>query len=193
MALHVMLDLETLGTAPGAAILSIGAVKFNPDTGDFSESFYANVSLLTCLLAGLSVDPDTLAWWRTRSPEARAALLFGEILPLEQALQEFAHYLTTNSRGEHTGQPVLWCKGGSFDFPLLGAAYRAIGQAVPWKYYNERCCRTVFKVCEHLHGFTLPAHPATAHNALDDARHQAQQLLACLALLEQAKCPVVDA
>ena len=31
MTIHAMIDLETLGTAPDCAVLTIGGVKFNPN------------------------------------------------------------------------------------------------------------------------------------------------------------------
>ena len=42
MAIHAMIDLETLATDPNATILTIGGVKFNPNTNEepHSEFYY---------------------------------------------------------------------------------------------------------------------------------------------------------
>ena len=32
MAIHAMIDIETLGTSPDCVVLSVGAVKFDPFT-----------------------------------------------------------------------------------------------------------------------------------------------------------------
>ncbi|MEX5768833.1 3'-5' exoribonuclease [Serratia nematodiphila] len=37
---HLMLGLETLGKKPSAPILTIGAVLFNPHSGELGEQFY---------------------------------------------------------------------------------------------------------------------------------------------------------
>lgn len=188
MTTHVMIDLETMGTAPGSAIISIGAVKFIPETGEIGpETFYRNISLTSCLLAGLTIDAGTLAWWRDQSSEAKLALDDGGCTSLRAALAEFAQYLTSNAHGEDTGTPVVWCKGADFDFPLLAAAYRALDIPLPWKFWNARCARTLFNVCRDQFGYVLPKVQGTAHNALDDARHQAEQVAACLQLMCHGK------
>ena len=42
MAIHAMIDIETLATDPNATILTIGGVKFNPynDVEPHSEFYY---------------------------------------------------------------------------------------------------------------------------------------------------------
>ncbi|MBK0004878.1 3'-5' exonuclease, partial [Erwinia sp. S38] len=42
---HLMIDLETMGNKPNAAIVSIGAVFFEPDSGEIGNTFYSNVQL----------------------------------------------------------------------------------------------------------------------------------------------------
>jgi hypothetical protein len=62
-----MIDLETLATSTDAAILTIGAVKFDPFGKDIQEpqmeSFYVRVDLDSCHDIGLKVNDDTIAWW----------------------------------------------------------------------------------------------------------------------------------
>lgn len=184
---HAMIDLETFGTTPGSAILTIGAVRFDPATGEVGETFYESISLVSSLLAGLTVDPDTVTWWRKQSPEAKAALEEKDSLPLAVALESFSRWLLNGEAWvTFSDAPMVWCKGVSFDFPLLAAAYRAAGAVAPWKFYNERDCRTLFKLCEELYGYKLPKPAGIAHSALDDARHQAEQVIACLRLMSPA-------
>lgn len=42
---NLMIDLETMGKKPNAPIVSIGAVFFNPQSGELGPEFYAVVSL----------------------------------------------------------------------------------------------------------------------------------------------------
>lgn len=181
---HVMIDLETLGTSPGSAILSIGAVKFDAGTGRISHDFHVAVTLQSCVLAGMEIQPGTLAWWmKEERAAARAVQASMSAVPLPLALEEFAHWLTHDEQENATEQPIVWCKGASFDFPMLAAGYRLVGQDMPWKFWNERCCRSLFSTLRDTHDFRLPKVAGTAHCALDDARHQAEQVIACLRLM----------
>ncbi|ELG6179117.1 3'-5' exoribonuclease [Escherichia coli] len=45
MTAHVMVDMETTGTAPDAAILSVALVQFIPETGEIVSSFAVDIDL----------------------------------------------------------------------------------------------------------------------------------------------------
>ena len=66
MLTDLMIDLETLATSPDAAILTIGAVKFDPFGDDIKdpkcEKFYVRVDLDSCDRIGLVTTDDTIAW-----------------------------------------------------------------------------------------------------------------------------------
>ena len=159
---HVMLDLETLGTKPGASIRSIGAVVFDPFGDGIVEGseFYRNISEESCVEAGLVSDPATVAWWSTQPQEARDALLLDPV-PLAEAASGFFEWFLNNA-GER-----VWAQGAAFDPPLWEAAVVAAGLRVPWKYWNLRDTRTVYDVCRYSH-HKQPAR----HNALDDCVRQ---------------------
>ena len=50
---HLMIDLETMGNKPNAPVVSIGAVFFEPSTGELGEEFYHVVSLKSSMDGGL--------------------------------------------------------------------------------------------------------------------------------------------
>ncbi|EIG4395560.1 3'-5' exoribonuclease, partial [Escherichia coli] len=79
---HLMIDLETMGKNPDAPIASIGAVFFDPQTGELGPEFSKIIDMDTC---GGTVDISTIEWWLQRSGEARAAILADRI-PLDDAL-----------------------------------------------------------------------------------------------------------
>jgi hypothetical protein len=173
---HLMLDLETLGTAPGCALLSIGAVIFDPVGRTLGAEFYANIEPITCAEAGLWTDSKTVEWWESQSPEARAGL--------EQNRQ--ALHLSLALFGDFyvdSGATHLWCHGPNFDEPILGAAYRASHMAVPWKYNAARCTRTIYE----LAGVGLDRATGVHHHALDDAKAQAEAAIRALGLLAMAR------
>lgn len=49
MTHHIMLDLETMGKGPEAAIVSIGAVEVLVDEGTLGREFYAPVDLQSAM------------------------------------------------------------------------------------------------------------------------------------------------
>jgi hypothetical protein len=68
-----MIDLETMGNKPNAPIVSIGAVFFDPSTGELG-GFYRVVSLKSSVDGGAIPDPETIMWWMQQSEEARMAI-----------------------------------------------------------------------------------------------------------------------
>jgi hypothetical protein len=167
----VMLDLETLGTRPGCAILSIGAVEFDAVRGKIGPEFYQVVNRASCRKHGLEEDADTLAWWSRQSEDARKVLAEAETSPqgLGGALIMFAKYC------EQFGKKNLhvWGLGADFDVPIIAHCFRKLGCETPWLHYNSRCYRTLRAIggvkAEHRHGI--------AHNALDDAKTQSLQAI----------------
>lgn len=170
---HVMVDLETFGSTPGSAIASIGAVAFNPRTGEIGERFYAVVDPATCQREGMTIDADTMLWWLKQSDGARAALAINPKLTIYTALAEFSAFW------ERVGGTHFWGHGANFDDPLLNAAYRATRSPPPWKFFNSRCTRTLFD----LSGVKPDRAEGTHHNALDDALAQAKAVVAAYSVL----------
>lgn len=175
----VMVDLETLGTLPGSAILSIGACKFDPVSGevDVNNTFYSVISTQDCYRNGLFAAESTVAWWNDQSREARQVLIDASLPDapmLAEALDGFTQWFTAGGMES----PCVWSNGANFDQPLLDVAYSATKRQVPWKYYNSRCYRTV----KALHPNPKAVEPPTvlAHHALEDALWQARHLVAML-------------
>lgn len=160
---HIMLDLETFGTKPGSVLRSIGAVAFDL-SGKTGVEFYRNISEQSCLDAGLTKDQSTVDWWAQQSPESQTALLI-DPQPLPTVVAEFHRWFSVNG-------VYVWSHGANFDEPLWQAASRAVGQTPPWKFWNSRCTRTTY----HIMNFDprSVARQGTYHNALDDAKYQAQ-------------------
>lgn len=163
-----MLDLETWGTAPGSALRSIGAVVFSPyDEGqrDDAPSFYANIDKASCEGVGLKVDQKTVEWWAQQSDVASAALITDQ-RPIYEVVTDFIVWWNRH------GGTYIWSNGANFDEVLWRAAFHACGRNdVPWKYWNVRDTRTCWHLAR-LNPKTIPR-SGVAHNALDDARHQA--------------------
>lgn len=173
MKTRIMLDLETLGTAPGSAILAIGAVKFGG--GQILAEFYRRVDLKSNLQYDLKMDPSTVLWWLQQPDEARLEII-KEGSHLAVAIGAFSQWVEVAQHREMEPGPEVWGNGASFDNVLLSVAYDRVGHTRPWKYSNDRCYRTV----KNLYPDVPLPRTGTHHNALDDARSQAMHLMAML-------------
>lgn len=171
---NVMVDIETLGTNPGDVILSVGAVQFDED--GLGEEFYLVLDLQTSLDAQFSVTADTLHWWMSDkvSNEAREEV-FGPKAPADvtRGLQSFANWMMTLESKTERGCN-LWGNGASFDNALLTKAMTMLGISIPWKFWNDRCYRTLKSIHVEV---PYPKREGVYHNALDDAKHQARHLM----------------
>ena len=170
---HLMIDLETMGKNPDAPIISIGAIFFDPQTGDMGPEFSKTIDLET---TGGIIDRDTIKWWLKQSREAQSALLTDEI-PLDDALLQLREFIDENS-GEFFVQ--VWGNGANFDNVILRRSYERQGIPCPWRYYNDRDVRTIVELGKAIDFDARTAIPfeGERHNALDDARHQAKYVSA---------------
>ena len=164
MSNQVMFDLESWGQLPNSAIASIGAVVFNIEEG-IIDRYYVNISPADCKKYKLDFDPSTLDWWSKRPVEVRQALTVNP-KPLKEALVEFSEFVKKNKC------TVSWAWGSSFDHSLMAYSCAQVGIKEPWKYYEQRCARTVGKL------FNIePKRDDSHHNALADAEAQANMIL----------------
>ncbi|HHJ0543255.1 TPA: 3'-5' exoribonuclease [Escherichia coli] len=166
---HLMIDLETMGKNPDAPIISIGAIFFDPQTGDMGPEFSKTIDLET---AGGVIDRDTIKWWLKQSREAQSAIMTDEI-PLDDTLLQLREFIDENS-GEFFVQ--VWGNGANFDNTILRRSYERQGIPCPWRYYNDRDVRTIVELGKAIDFDARTAIPfeGERHNALDDARYQAK-------------------
>jgi hypothetical protein len=165
MLTDIMIDLETLATSPDAAILTIGAVKFDPFGSELKEpdmeSFYCKVDLDSCDRIGLTTNDDTIAWWANQSKEAQAAAFDPEgRIAIEDAFHQLYKFCW--------GAKRVWSNGSCFDIIICEHVFRKVGRAIPWKFWEVRDVRTAFDL-----GINPQRPPVTAHHALEDAWNQA--------------------
>ena len=163
---HIMLDLETMGNGNRAAIIAIGAVSFN--SSGVKERFYQQVRIDMSIDAGLEMDASTVLWRLQQSDAARSAFKGNEkATSLCDALDDFARWYAS------VGGVEVWGNGAAFDNTILSAAYRLTGIEQPWKFWNDRCYRTL----KAMYPQVKMARSGTHHNAVDDAHSQADHLI----------------
>ncbi len=171
--IHLMIDLETMGKNPDAPIISIGAIFFDPQTGDMGPEFSKTIDLDT---AGGVIDRDVIKWWLKQSREAQSAIMTDEI-PLDDALLQLREFIDENS-GEFFVQ--VWGNGANFDNVILRRSYERQGIPCPWRYCNDRDVRTIVELGKAIDFDARTDIPfeGERHNALDDARYQAKYVSA---------------
>ena len=167
----IMIDLETFGLSKRTAVASIGAVFWNPVTGEMGPSLYRVIDLTSC--KSLEVDFNTIYWWLEQSEEARKAITIDGKVSIEQALIDLSKFAGS------LGNPKTvryWSNGANFDNAIIEELYLLYGIKSPFSYYNSRDVRTVlgFYPKNLFYNWKI-ANPRKGahHTALEDAKYQA--------------------
>ncbi|EGB0959266.1 3'-5' exoribonuclease [Escherichia coli] len=173
---HLMIDLETMGTNTNAPIVVIGAVFFDPQTGEIGPVFYIVISLTDAMNTGAVPDGGTIKWWLKQSSEARAAILTDQV-KLKDALSRFREFINEYSDEKFV---QVWGNGATFDNAILRTSYERLDIPCPWRYHNDRDVRTIVELGKTIDfdARTVIPFEGVRHNALDDARHQAKYVSA---------------
>ncbi|EJX5268412.1 3'-5' exoribonuclease [Escherichia coli] len=175
---HLMIDLETMGKKSNAPIVVIGAVFFDPQTGEIGPTFYIVISLVDAMDTGAVPDGSTIEWWLAQSSEARSTILVDQV-KLVDALIQFREFINEYSDEKFV---QVWGNGATFDNTILRTSYERLNIPCPWRYYNDRDVRTIVELGKTI-GFdarTVIPFEGVRHHALDDARHQAKYVTATI-------------
>ena len=170
---HVSCDIETTGTNPDQnAIIQIGAVRFDPRTGEIDHNVFNR-----CLRIPENRywEESTREWWLTNPPHILESI-FRRMEDPQKIMVEFLTWIRRDLRNT----PVLVAKPVSFEHPFMESYCRQFELPKPWKYWEALDLRSF---C-HGRGMRyldqeLPF-DGDQHDALDDAFHQAKVLLECL-------------
>ncbi|WFZ15509.1 3'-5' exoribonuclease [Escherichia marmotae] len=173
---HLMIDLETMGKKSNAPIVVIGAVFFDPQTGEIGPTFYIVISLVDAMDTGAVPDGSTIEWWLAQSSEARSAILVDQV-KLVDALIQFREFINEYSNEKFV---QVWGNGATFDNTILRTSYERLNIPCPWRYYNDRDVRTIVELGKTIDfdARTVIPFEGVRHHALDDARHQAKYVSA---------------
>ena len=174
-----MVDLETMGNNPEAPIIAIGAIFFDPNSGETGDEFYRIVNLESAMEFGAKPDAATIIWWMKQSSEARSAITGGDAIGLVEAIDQFDEFMHTHS--SHGIKYVqLWGNGCSFDNVILRRAYAQVGAELCVSFWNDRDVRTIVELGKAIGmnpRYEIPF-DGDMHNALADARHQVKYVSA---------------
>lgn len=175
---HLMVDIETLGSRPGAAIASIGAVVFSPER--VVAEFECTCQLEGQTEQGLKLDVSTIKWWMQQSDAARHATFEVRGPNLFTALTDLSAFATDH------GVQDYWSHGATFDLVLLNEASLILGAPQLVKDFRRaRDTRTLYEITD-VNPKTFMG-TGTAHNAVDDARAQALAVIESWRILRRWK------
>ena len=173
MGLHVMLDIETMGTGPRAPILSIGAVKF--DEHKVVGEFHTGVILNSNDKYNREHNSDTILWWlhNDRQP-AREAYEKLDKVSLFTALTQFYEFCIVQPEPYMLYDQLegIWGNGATFDNVIIRSACEDADIKYPVPFWKDKCYRTVKNLRPDIELERVGTH----HDALDDARNQAVHL-----------------
>lgn len=165
MGVHIMVDLETWGDTNDAAIVSIGAVKFNAT--EILDRFHVGVTPESNELFKRDITARTMLWWMDEArADARKAWFELEKTDLASALEGFRLWVLTD---EIAG---MWGNGATFDNVILRSAYQAVGNDYPVPFWLDKCYRTTKGHAPNVKLKRVGTH----HSAVDDAESQALHL-----------------
>lgn len=178
-SIHVVIDLETLGTRPGSVILQIGAKAFIlHEALDSHENFSITISRVDSLGFGFTTDKETEKWWSGQSESARLGVYNGiasvaETFTAFDSFMERLYHEATN-KGKDL---LIWGNSNDFDLGLLKAYYQRFDWELPWNFRDERDFRTMKELFRESYSvaknqFTNPS----PHDACCDAKWEATVL-----------------
>lgn len=170
---HCMIDIETLGTAPGSVVLAAGIVVFGKDSYEAMLKF----NLTESLKEDFKPNHETLKWWEKQGFDYTS--LSDEKAGNEVILVKIASVI------DRYKPNTVWGCGPQFDMVLLESYYRHYNIPVPWRYGQLRCFRTMrelFKPC--IADWSFEGIP---HNPLDDAKNQVRQLQKIMNCIKMTK------
>lgn len=144
---NIMIDLETLSTHTNAAIIEIGAVEFNKNTGEIGQKFNVIIEPSDWCKNGRHVDGETIQWWFKQTAEARKRFITKQndviYLKLEAALIALKYFIMNCNSVDNDKNVVVWGNGATMDISILESAYQYFDKELPWKYWAVNDVRTI--------------------------------------------------
>ncbi len=164
-----MLDIETLATTPDAVVMSVGVVKFDPQSGTPYNKTLWRPDIDEQTERDRHVSDSTLEWWGRQADHIQEDAFSDEgRIPVTEFMKELNRYCV--------GMDKIWCQGPQFDMLILENLYIQWGHHFGWQFWQVMDCRTLFQL--------MPVDPRKAiqqdlHSADADAYYQAIGVQQC--------------
>jgi hypothetical protein len=152
-----MIDIETGGLAPGAAILEIAAAEFVPETGEILREWSGKIDLLDSARLGFTFEEKTAEFHIQKGYPG--TLRGGTLWRILNALDVFLHL--------HTEDVTVWAWGKDFEAKHFEHALGVLGMPPLWDFRKLHCARDVW-----MHRFGNEKPNTRKHSAAQDVRDQ---------------------
>lgn len=176
---NVMIDLETLSTHTNAAIIEIGAVEFNKETGEVGEKLDIIINVSDWTKNGRHVDGETIQWWFNQTNEARKRFTKKQAdvkyLNLEAALRVLRYFIMDCDSVDDDKNVVVWGNGSTMDITILQSAYEYFDIEIPWKFWSVNDVRTIVDLNPTVKAMAS-FNTGVKHSAVGDCLHQIKYL-----------------
>lgn len=176
---NVMIDLETLSTHNDAAIIEIGAVEFNKETGETGETFNVLIEPSDWCKNDRHIDGETIQWWFKQTNEARKRFVTKqkdiEYCTLKHALHKLRYFIMDCDTVDDDKNVVVWGNGSTFDISILQNAYEYFDIEVPWKFWSVNDVRTIVDLNPTIKA-NMKFVTGIQHSAVADCLHQIKYL-----------------
>lgn len=180
--IHIMTDIETLGTSEGSTIFQIAAAAFNMQTGEVLDEINLKLNIDK---ADLKVDGSTLKWWLNTDKELLTNLLNEGNLSEDEMFSQFDKWVR-----KFEGRR-LWGNGILFDNAKLKKAMESRGMEYPIPYNKDRDVRTILALAADVSGKSereikkeVEDINHKAHDAIDDVYKQINFVRHCYKILK---------
>lgn len=182
--MNVSFDLETLGNTSQAPIIQIGATLFT-DEGKELSSFNRNCNF-NSIPEGFEINYSTLGWWFgqiAKNPKLAESVSNAWDTPMNSHWQLLSSFKDWISKAviEHETVLTYWSHA-TFDPPILKNNFKVAGfgnDVIPFRQFLD--IRTLTHLVDGKIAIERSGHH---HDALDDARTQADYVTRCLKYLK---------
>lgn len=171
--MDIMIDIETMGNSPTSAIVQIGAVAFDRQTGEIKDRFLVNVDLQSEMKNGFTVDASTIEWWMEQKDKTWMVPIHLRKSTVV-ALKELSRWISVNI----TNRGYIWSHS-TFDAPIITYHYDKMGMAQPVRYGKWLDLRTISVMAKGVYSVPKSERPEGAHDALVDATYQVEWFTKC--------------
>lgn len=160
----MMLDIETLALSTDACVTQIGVCVADLDTREY---LVEPINFWPSTGSGGKIDFDTVSWWMQQDRKVAASVFNKDVMrtPPGAIFGLLKSYCEAH-------KCTVWGSPAMFDLPILTNFF---GNKKPWKYNDERCMMTMYKLLDPS-GAIAPPPNTMAHDAAADAKWQMEYL-----------------
>lgn len=185
---HVMVDLETLGTGDDATVFQIGATSFNLESGKILSKFKLAGDIAK--YKDIKIDGSTLKWWLDTNKNLLADIILNGSESEEELFAQFNYWLVKQSKKDNLSDVIVWGNGNMFDnVKIKYQINRLLKTGYPIFFKNDKDVRSVVYMAQLKLGLTekelkeLVPSNKVKHDALEDCIFQSNLMHMCYRVL----------